>query len=99
MPGGWRARIRSRLWGNASFRPGRSDISKGPSVPAGWTLRYRRSREQPSSVGDGSTLNNTQPYVFLVTDGAQDNQVKGVPNGGWSGSNHATVIDPTTVCK
>ena len=24
------------------------------------------------------------------------NQVKGVPNGSWSGSNHATVIDPTT---
>jgi hypothetical protein len=68
-------------------------------VPAGWTLRYRRSREQPSSVGDGSTLNNTQPYAFFVTDGAQDNQVKGVPNSGWSGSNHATVIDPTTVRK
>ena len=28
--------------------------------------------------------------VFLVTDGAQDPQTKGVPNGGWSGSNHAT---------
>ncbi|MBR0991420.1 pilus assembly protein [Bradyrhizobium japonicum] len=52
-----------------------------------------------SSVGDGSTSSNTQPYVFLVTDGAQDPQVKGVPNGGWSGSNHATVINPTTSCK
>ena len=52
-----------------------------------------------TSVGDGSTSSNTQPYVFLVTDGAQDNQVKGVPNGGWSGSNQATVINPTTVCK
>lgn len=51
------------------------------------------------SVGDGSASNNTQPYVFLVTDGAQDPQVKGVPNGGWSGSNHATVINPTTACK
>jgi Flp pilus assembly protein TadG len=51
-----------------------------------------------TSVGDGSSSINTLPYVFLVTDGAQDNQVKGVPNGGWSGSNHATVIDPTTVC-
>ena len=40
-----------------------------------------------------------QPYVFLVTDGAQDNQYKDVPNGGWHGSNQATVINPTTVCK
>jgi Flp pilus assembly protein TadG len=50
------------------------------------------------SVGDGSTSSKTLPYVFLVTDGAQDPQVKGVPNGGWSGSNHATVINPTTSC-
>lgn len=54
-----------------------------------------------TSVGNGSSPTNTQPFVFLVTDGAQDPQVKGVPNGGWSGSNHATVIDPvnTTVCS
>ncbi len=44
-------------------------------------------------VGDGSTATTPQPYVFLVTDGAQDNQVKGVPNGSWSGSNKATTID------
>jgi Flp pilus assembly protein TadG len=48
-----------------------------------------------TSVGDGSTSINTLPFVFLVTDGAQDPQTKGVPNGGWSGSNHATVLsDP-----
>jgi Flp pilus assembly protein TadG len=52
-----------------------------------------------TSVGDGSASNNTQPYVFLVTDGAQDPQTKGVPNGSWAGSNHATVIDPVAVCK
>jgi len=54
-----------------------------------------------TNVGDGSTSSNTMPYVFLVTDGAQDPQIKGVPNGGWSGSNHATVIDPvgTNVCS
>jgi hypothetical protein len=52
-----------------------------------------------TSVGDGSSTSSTLPYVFLVTDGAQDNQVNGVPNGGWSGSNHATVINPTTVCS
>jgi hypothetical protein len=45
------------------------------------------------TVGDGSTASTPQPYVFLVTDGAQDNQVKGVPNGSWSGSNRATTID------
>ncbi len=47
------------------------------------------------SVGNGSASTNTQPYVFLVTDGAQDNQYKDVPNGSWHGSNHATVLtDP-----
>jgi Flp pilus assembly protein TadG len=51
------------------------------------------------TVGDGSAWNSPQPFVFLVTDGAQDPQVKGVPGGGWSGSNHATVIDPATVCS
>jgi Flp pilus assembly protein TadG len=45
------------------------------------------------AVGAGSTATTPQPYVFLVTDGAQDNQVKGVPNGSWSGSNRATTID------
>lgn len=45
------------------------------------------------AVGDGSTASTPQPYVFLVTDGAQDNQYKVVPNGGWFDSNHATTID------
>ena len=45
------------------------------------------------TVGDGSTATTPQPYVFLVTDGAQDNQTKGVPNGSWAGSNRATTID------
>jgi Flp pilus assembly protein TadG len=49
-----------------------------------------------ASVGDGSSPTSTQPYIFLITDGAQDPQMKGVPNGGWSGSNHATVLnDPS----
>ncbi len=51
-----------------------------------------------TSVGNGSAWDNTLPYVFLVTDGAQDPQTKGVPNGGWAGSNHATVINPATAC-
>jgi Flp pilus assembly protein TadG len=45
------------------------------------------------AVGDGSTSTTPQPYVFLVTDGAQDNQYKVVPNGGWFDSNQATTID------
>jgi Flp pilus assembly protein TadG len=52
-----------------------------------------------ASVGTGTSQNNTLPYVFLITDGAQDNQTKGVPNGAWSGSNHATVISPSTSCS
>jgi hypothetical protein len=51
-----------------------------------------------TSVGNGSASNNTLPYVFIVTDGAQDPQTKGVPNGSWAGSNHATTIDPT-ICN
>ena len=46
-----------------------------------------------ASVGNGSATNNTLPYVFLVTDGAQDPQTKSLnTSGGWAGSNHATVI-------
>jgi hypothetical protein len=52
-----------------------------------------------TSVGNGSSTSSTQPFVFLVTDGAQDPQVKTINGGGWSGSNHATVIDPVAVCK
>jgi Flp pilus assembly protein TadG len=52
------------------------------------------------TVGDGSAYNNTLPYIFLVTDGAQDPQTKALnQSGGWSGSNHATVIDPTQQCQ
>jgi Flp pilus assembly protein TadG len=53
-----------------------------------------------ASVGDGSTANNTLPYVFMVTDGAVTPQTKGVPNGNWSGSNHDTTIPtPDQNCK
>jgi hypothetical protein len=52
-----------------------------------------------TSVGNGSAWNNTLPYVFLVTDGAEDPQTKGLNGGGWSGSNHATVLDPVAQCK
>jgi Flp pilus assembly protein TadG len=45
-----------------------------------------------TSVGTGSNSNNTLPYIFLITDGAQDPQSKGVPNGNWSGSNHAVTL-------
>jgi Flp pilus assembly protein TadG len=52
-----------------------------------------------TSVGNGSTSSNTQPFFFLVTDGAQNYQVKGINSGSWSGSNHATTLNPTTLCK
>jgi Flp pilus assembly protein TadG len=50
-----------------------------------------------TSVGDGSSQNNTQPFVFLVTDGAQNYQIC----CGFSGSNSATVMPSgnTSWCK
>jgi Flp pilus assembly protein TadG len=46
-----------------------------------------------TSVGTGTSTTNTQPYVFLVTDGAVDPQVKPI-GGNFSGppTNRATVI-------
>jgi Flp pilus assembly protein TadG len=44
-----------------------------------------------TSVGTGSTSNSTLPYVFLVTDGAQNNQTQW--GGGWAGNNNATIMD------
>jgi Flp pilus assembly protein TadG len=52
-----------------------------------------------TSIGDGSASNNTLPYVFLITDGAEDPQTKVINGGGWSGSNHATTLNATTLCK
>jgi Flp pilus assembly protein TadG len=51
---------------------------------------------QITSVGTGATWNNTLPYVFLVTDGAQNNQTQW--GGNWSGNNNATVID-SSLCN
>ncbi len=53
-----------------------------------------------TSVGDGSAANNTQPFVFLVTDGAVDPQNKPI-GGNFTGppTNRATVIDPTQSCR
>lgn len=46
------------------------------------------------NVGDGSSTTSPKPFVFLVTDGAQDNQYQ-VNNGSWYGSNSATTLDET----
>jgi Flp pilus assembly protein TadG len=48
-----------------------------------------------TSVGTGSSASNTLPYVFLVTDGAQNNQTQW--GGGWAGNNNATIMD-TSLC-
>jgi Flp pilus assembly protein TadG len=50
-----------------------------------------------TTVGDGSSPTNTKPFVFLVTDGAQNNQIC----CGFSGSNSATVMPSGTAswCK
>jgi Flp pilus assembly protein TadG len=51
-----------------------------------------------ASVGNGSSTTSTLPYVFLVTDGAEDPQTKGINAGNWNGSNHATTLDPVALC-
>ena len=45
-----------------------------------------------ASVGDGSAPASPKPFVFMVTDGAQDSQYQ-VNNGSWSGSNNATTLN------
>jgi Flp pilus assembly protein TadG len=46
-----------------------------------------------TSVGTGTSSSNALPYVFLITDGSQDNQTES--GGNWSGSNSATTLDPS----
>jgi Flp pilus assembly protein TadG len=43
-----------------------------------------------TSIGAGTSSTNRQPFVFLVTDGAQNFQTQW--SGGWGGSNSATVM-------
>jgi len=52
------------------------------------------------SAGDGSSPGTPAPFVFLVTDGAQDNQYQiptrnsnGTWSANWSGSNNATTLN------
>jgi Flp pilus assembly protein TadG len=45
-----------------------------------------------TTIGDGSSAASPRPFVFMVTDGAQDPQYQ-QNNGSWSGSNHATTLD------
>jgi Flp pilus assembly protein TadG len=48
-----------------------------------------------TSVGTGGSSSNALPYVFVITDGSQNDQTQW--NGNWSGSNSATVVD-TSLC-
>jgi hypothetical protein len=43
------------------------------------------------NVGDGTSAASPKPFVFLVTDGAQNPQQ--YANGSWWGSNHATTLN------
>jgi Flp pilus assembly protein TadG/uncharacterized protein YegL len=45
------------------------------------------------NVGDGTSQQSPKPFLFLVTDGAQDTQWYSA--GSWWGSNHATTLDET----
>jgi Flp pilus assembly protein TadG len=46
-----------------------------------------------TSVGTGTSSSNALPYVFLITDGSEDQQTES--NGNWSGSNSATTLNPS----
>jgi hypothetical protein len=70
---------------NANLKSGGTDIN-GSLTTANTLI---------TSVGGGTSNTDYLPYVFLVTDGSQDNQQQW--NGSWSGSNNATTID-TTKC-
>ena len=70
---------------NANLKSGGTDIN-GALTTANTLI---------TSVGGGTSNTDYLPYVFLVTDGSQDNQQQW--NGSWSGSNNATTID-TTKC-
>jgi Flp pilus assembly protein TadG len=50
-----------------------------------------------TSVGDGSSSTKRQPYVFLVTDGAQNFQTQW--GGNWAGNNGATVMPAASTGK
>jgi Flp pilus assembly protein TadG len=57
-----------------------------------------------TNVGNGTSASAPLPFVFLVTDGAQDSQYQvptknadGTWSPAWSGSNRATTLD-TTYC-
>ncbi|OIQ90325.1 hypothetical protein GALL_277750 [mine drainage metagenome] len=44
----------------------------------------------PRPIGDGSGESKRKPVVFLITDGAEDDQTYSY--GNWYGSNHATIV-------
>lgn len=48
----------------------------------------------PQTPGTGVTKTSPAPFVILITDGAEDNQIMYNSGGSWSGSNHATVLTP-----
>ena len=49
-----------------------------------------------ASVGDGSTASSTLPFVFLVTDGLDNNQgVQGAGTTWWSSGSQPRLMDPS----
>jgi Flp pilus assembly protein TadG len=67
--------------------------SAGSLGSGGTHFENALSELQPliTPIGNGSTVNSPRPFVFLITDGAEDPQYQS--GGGWWGSNHATTID------
>ena len=83
----------------ATGLPGLLDTGSGTNVAgqlgSGGTHFDNALSEMNSAIttfGDGSSASSPLPFVFLVTDGAQDNQYY-LNSGGWTGSNHATTLN------
>ena len=69
------------------------DIGSGP-LGSGGTHFENALPEMNSAimnVGDGTSVSSPKPFLFLVTDGAQDSQWQS--GGSWWGSNQATTLD------
>ncbi len=73
-----------------------SDTGANPNLGSGGTHfenAMTTMNQIITSVGDGSSSISTLPFVFLITDGSQNNQYYW--NGSWWGNNSPTTIDPS----
>lgn len=73
-----------------------SDTGANASLGSGGThldTAMTTMNQNITSVGDGSSSTSTIPFVFLITDGSQNNQYYW--NGSWWGNNSPTTLAPS----